>query len=53
MSANPLDARQLIERFRELERRAADLVPGMRESVAAKALQSSEQFALLTKTLFR
>jgi hypothetical protein len=51
MSANPLDAEQLIERFTELERQAADLVPVMRESVAAKALAINEQFALLTKTL--
>lgn len=52
LQASPLAAGQLIERFRELERRGADLVPGMRESVAAKMLRIDDQFALLTKMFF-
>lgn len=52
MAAGSLDLAELVERFAELERQAAELVPHMRQSVRAKALRADEQFALLSREFF-
>jgi polysaccharide pyruvyl transferase WcaK-like protein len=52
LSANPLDADQLIARFEELRARAADLRPAILESSAVKARLLDDQFARLSKEVF-
>jgi polysaccharide pyruvyl transferase WcaK-like protein len=52
LSANPLDADQLIARFEELRARAADLKPTILASSAVKARLLDEQFARLSKEVF-
>lgn len=52
LAAGSLDLAELVERFAELERHAAELAPHMLRSVRAKALRADEQFALLSKKFF-
>lgn len=52
LSANPLDAEQLIHRFEELRGRAAELRPTIQASSAVKARLLGDQFARLSKEVF-
>ncbi|MEU7072170.1 polysaccharide pyruvyl transferase family protein [Streptomyces narbonensis] len=50
--AREVDADRLLEQFRELEKRSAELRRTLTERNAATARQLTEQFTTLTKTLF-
>jgi polysaccharide pyruvyl transferase WcaK-like protein len=50
--ASVLDAGQLIERFKELEARAAEVKPRIRRSAQEKARLAEEQYARLARELF-
>lgn len=52
LAAGSLDAAQIIERFKELERQAPELRKEMQENTAEKARLLDEQFALLSAKLF-
>lgn len=52
LPAGSLDAAQIIERFKELERQSPGLCKEMKEKTAAKARLLDEQFALLSAKLF-
>lgn len=52
LSANPLDAEQLIERFESLRAWAPELRPSIQASSAVKARLLDDQFARLSKEVF-